>query len=65
MDGKLKGLVELRDGNNTANFYGKVTKIEDVADGAGTVQKITVEVTADYLKTCGNVPFPIPAARSM
>ena len=50
MDGKLKGLVELRDGNNTANFYGKVTKIEDVADGAGTVQKITVEVTADYLK---------------
>ena len=50
MDGKLKGLVELRDGNNTANFYGKVTKIEDVADGTGTVQKITVEVTADYLK---------------
>ena len=42
--------VELRDGNNTANFYGKVTKIEDVADGTGTVQKITVEVTADYLK---------------
>ena len=42
--------MELRDGNNTANFYGKVIKIEDVADGTGTVQKITVEVTADYLK---------------
>lgn len=49
MDGKLKGLVELRDGNNGANFKGTVTKAgTDAADGK---KKVTVEVSADYLKS--------------
>ncbi len=53
MEGKLKGLVELRDGNNGANFAGTVTAIEpaDPDDPAGPSTKITVAVTADYLKT--------------
>lgn len=44
MRGKLKGLVALRDGNNNANFHGKVTKIE------GTPAEVTIEVTEEYLK---------------
>lgn len=54
MEGKLKGLVELRDGNNGANFEGKIKAINQVADPADPTQtstEITVEVTADYLKT--------------
>ena len=52
MDGKLKGLVELRDGNNGANFNGIVSKIDENATDAGgkRVTKVTVEVTEDYLK---------------
>ncbi len=56
MEGKLKGLVELRDGNNGANFYGKLSGItKDVPvtkeDGtAGTATQITVTVDEDYLK---------------
>ncbi len=44
MDGKLKGLVELRDGNNGANFNGKVEAV-DVANNT-----ITIKVNDDYLK---------------
>ncbi len=46
MKGKLKGLVELRDGNNGANFQGTV---DEVSTAAG-VTKMKVRVTADYLK---------------
>ena len=41
--GKLQGLIELRDGNNTENFHGKVTKVDT------NTAEITVEVTEDYL----------------
>lgn len=54
MEGKLKGLVELRDGNNGANFEGtlkSVDQVPDPADPAKTSTEITVEVTSDYLKT--------------
>lgn len=44
MEGKLKGLVELRDGNNGANFAGKVTAVDEAA------HTVTIQVTADYLK---------------
>lgn len=44
MKGKLKGLVELRDGNNGTNFEGKVKSVKD----GGT--KVTIEVTANDLK---------------
>lgn len=45
MDGKLKGLVELRDGNNGANFKGKVIEVDD------TGNTIKVQVSDDYLKS--------------
>lgn len=44
MGGKLKGLAQLRDGNNGANFKGKV----DSVDVAGN--KVTVKVDAQHLK---------------
>lgn len=44
MDGKLKGLVELRDGNNGANFNGTVEAVDEAN------HKITVKVNDDYLK---------------
>lgn len=44
MDGKLKGLVELRDGNNGANFNGTVEAVDEAN------HTITVKVDDDYLK---------------
>ncbi len=44
MNGKLKGLTELRDGNNGSNFNGKVIGV-DAANNT-----ITVKVSDDYLK---------------
>ncbi len=45
MDGKLKGLVELRDGNNGANFKGEVIEVDE------TNNTIKVQVSDDYLKS--------------
>lgn len=44
MDGKLKGLVELRDGNNGANFNGTVEAVDEAN------HTITIKVNDDYLK---------------
>lgn len=44
MNGKLKGLAELRDGNNGSNFNGKVTGVNQAKN------TITVKVSDDYLK---------------
>ncbi|MBO4679780.1 MAG: flagellar hook-associated protein FlgK [Lachnospiraceae bacterium] len=41
--GKLQGLIELRDGNNTENFRGTITEVS-VRDNT-----VKVEVTEDYL----------------
>lgn len=61
MEGKLKGLVELRDGNNGANFHGKVLR-SDYASSAqykdgwwsasdhGSKYLVEVKVEEDYLK---------------
>ena len=46
MGGKLKGLVEMRDGNNGANFHGKV-EVGGVDTANNTVK---IKVTEDYLK---------------
>lgn len=56
MEGRLKGLVELRDGNNGANFNGKVTGIGtvQVTEAGGlpvTTETVTVKVTEEYLKS--------------
>lgn len=54
MEGKLKGLVQFRDGNNGSNFEGKVTAVDNnvanPADPANPMTQVTIEVTADYLK---------------
>ncbi len=42
--GKLQGLIELRDGNNTEHFNGRVSDVNMQE------KTVTVEVTADYLK---------------
>ena len=55
MEGRLKGLVELRDGNNGANFNGKVTGVgtTTVKDANGQdvqTETVTIKVTEEYLK---------------
>lgn len=43
--GKLKGLIDMRDGKNSSNFYGTVT-------GAGaTPNSVKIEVTPEFLKS--------------
>ena len=59
MGGELKGLVQMRDGNNEENFQGKVVNIgvkkdengDSMPDSKGNPLKIVeVKVEADYLK---------------
>lgn len=55
MGGALKGLVEMRDGNNGENFNGKITAVgsRDVTDSAGNTvshDTVTIQVSKDYLK---------------
>ena len=47
MGGELKGLVQMRDGNNGENFRGTVVDIGNVPDSS--LKTVTIEVTADYL----------------
>ncbi len=47
LNGKLKGLYELRDGNNTSNFTGTISGDETSVGGKRTIK---VKVTEDYLK---------------
>lgn len=43
--GKLKGLIDMRDGKNSSNFYGTIT-------GAGaTPNSVKIEVTPEFLKS--------------
>ncbi len=56
MEGRLKGLIELRDGNNGANFNGKVTGVgtTTVKDANGNdveTETVTIKVTEEYLKS--------------
>lgn len=44
MGGRLKGLVELRDGNNGANFNGMVSAVDAAAN------TVDIKVSSDYLK---------------
>jgi flagellar hook-associated protein 1 FlgK len=55
MGGALKGLIQMRDGNNGENFTGTVTDTgsRDVTDSAGntvTHDTVTIAVSKDYLK---------------
>lgn len=49
MGGELRGLVQMRDGNNGENFQGTVKNIDTIADGGKTYKNVTVSVTKDYL----------------
>lgn len=48
MKGQLKGLIDMRDGNNGEEFYGEVTGIGSAADGVRST--VTVEVSEHYLQ---------------
>ena len=59
LGGELKGLVQMRDGNNGENFQGIVTDIKTKEDGKGNVvenengqplKTVEIKVEADYLK---------------
>lgn len=49
MGGELRGLVQMRDGNNGENFQGTVNDIQTVVDGGKTYKDVKVKVTKDYL----------------
>ncbi len=59
MGGELKGLIQMRDGNNGENFQGEVTKIDTKKDENGNLlldvngnplKTVEIKVDADYLK---------------
>ncbi len=49
MGGALRGLVDMRDGNNSEYFTGNVTEVGTVQDGQITKDTVTVEVGRHYL----------------
>lgn len=49
LGGELEGLVQMRDGNNSENFRGKLLSIDN-EDVATKTQVVKVEPTEDYLK---------------
>lgn len=57
LNGKLKGLVELRDGNNSSNFSGTV----ESAYKSGDNQVITVSADSDHMKSIIGCPLPEPS----
>ncbi len=54
LGGELKGLIEIRDGNNEEYFTGKVT----AANTSGTNPTATVEVTDDWLTNLAKTTLP-------
>lgn len=54
--GELRGLIKIRDGNNSENFNGTVSEISKNADGK---TEVTVDITADYLKQLSSCTLPI------
>lgn len=60
MGGKLKGLVDIRDGNNGANFTGKVETVTVPANptAPGAQTEVTVKVEEAYLKTMQDCTLP-------
>lgn len=52
LGGELRGLIDMRDGNNGANFNGAI-KAADY-----DTQKVTIEATAEYLKNLNACTLP-------
>ena len=55
LGGKLRGIYEMRDGNNGENFYGKVAGVK--VDTAGTCI-MTVSTNAEYLQDITKTTLP-------
>ncbi len=55
--GELKGLFEVRDGNNYEAFTGKVTAVNNLE------KSVTVKVTDDYLKSLSKSTIPLTDGR--
>ncbi len=49
MGGALRGLVEMRDGNNGENFTGEITGVDTVVVDGETHDTVTVQVFEEYL----------------
>lgn len=57
MNGKLKGLVEMRDGNNSQNFNGRVVS-STALTVPGTSRDVVIQVTDDYLMDMTECTLP-------
>ncbi len=57
--GELKGLIEVRDGNNKEAFNGKISSVNSVEN------TVTVRVTDDYLKDMSKSTLPLMDGRIM
>ncbi len=57
--GELKGLFEIRDGNNYEAFSGRVTAVDTLENS------VTVRVTDDYLKSMSKSTLPLTDGRIM
>ena len=55
--GELKGLFEIRDGNNYEAFSGRVTEVNKAN------RSVTVQVTSDYLKSMSKSTIPLTDGR--
>lgn len=54
--GELRGLIKIRDGNNSENFRGTIA---DISRNAGGKTEVTVDITDDYLKKLSACTLPI------
>lgn len=58
LGGSLRGLIDIRDGNNNTNFQGKVSAVGSTTVSGNTHQTVTVDVTADYLQDLNKCTLP-------
>ncbi len=69
LGGELKGLVEVRDGNNEEYFHGKDISSNPPASGTWvdghTYHKIVIEVTEDYLTDINKTTIPEQGALTL
>lgn len=54
--GELRGLIKIRDGNNSENFHGTIADVSRNAEGK---TEVTVDITDDYLKKLSACTLPI------
>lgn len=57
--GELKGLIEMRDGNNKEAFHGTISNVNSIEN------TVTVQVTEDYLKDMSKSTLPLADGRIM